>query len=224
MAKVNGAAVGGDVRGTLGGFVFGKGISGAIIRRKGTVIKRVEGEQDTRRAVWGYLARKWKLLTAVQRATWAVWAENHPRLDVFGNPFQMSAINAFVSCNAVAMQMGETVAVTAPVIDPVASMATFAAATGAGDAGDVDLSWTHNGVGLADDYMQIEIDPGHMGQAIAFTTSRYTFVSSTAGNLLLVAVAGLTEGLYYNFRARYVDEFGQVTAWLYADATPKLTV
>lgn len=220
MARVQNPLFSTNAKGKFGGLVYSVGIGGPMVRLKGRVVRRIEGQQDIRRATFGYLARKWKLLTDGQRDSWDDYAEEHPVDDGFGGTMILSGFNMWIKLQAIVLMNGDTPVMTSPVVDPAAGMASLTVVKGALVEGDIDLTWTHNGTGGAADWNLIEISPGHISPAIAFTTDRYTRVTPVAGNLLLATIDGLVVGKWYSVRVRYCDEFGQTTAWLYGKATP----
>ncbi|MBA7671628.1 hypothetical protein ES703_79788 [subsurface metagenome] len=107
---------------------------------------------------------------------------------------------------------------------PVSSILYLTAAEDGVMAGAVTLSWTELGTGLATDFWDIQIAGPFQSQGRKSVTARYAMITTVAGNILEKQLAGLDEGFWYWFRVRYVDEFGQVTAWHSGQATPKLTV
>ena len=137
----------------------------------------------------------------------------------------MSGINAFVSLNHVAIRLDDAAAfMTSPPTDEVpATIATLAAVTGVGSPGDVDLTITVTGTGEATDFIEFQVAGPFLSKGRVEIHSRYKFASSVAGNILIDTISDLNEGSWYWFRARYVDEFGQRTAWHVAQATPMLT-
>jgi hypothetical protein len=111
-----------------------------------------------------------------------------------------------------------------PVTDLQYSVTGFAAATGALLAGDIDLTWTIDNTGDADDFIEIGIAGPFDSAARQEVHNKFKYVDDVAGNVALVTVSDLVEGAYYWLRARYVGADGQVSAWQVSQATPKLTV
>lgn len=226
MAKVLNPLYSSDAKGSIGGLTFSSGPVGNIVKIKPGPVKRAEPYKQSNRARIAYLARQWGELEAAERTSWEAWAAEHPEPDGFGGTFIMSGINAFVKLNFNAMRLGAPGDMQSlPPEDPSpASLDTLTAATGVGAAGDIDLTWTHNGTGEADDYNEIQIAGPFQSQGRKIVFNHFHFIQTEAGNVLLDTISGLDEGMWYWVRVRYVDEFGQTTPYVYAQATPMLTV
>lgn len=100
-----------------------------------------------------------------------------------------------------------------PLAVPAAALASLVASDGVA-SGAIVLTWTFQGVGSADDFVEIWISPANMGENRAFEIQPMKFSTSKAGNLLTATIADLVPEAWYWFNVRYVDEFGQVTAWM----------
>jgi len=182
--------------------------------------------QASNRAILGYFARQWGYLSDAQRLAWKNWATSHPVQNSLGQTIVLSGINVYTKLNSIARRLGGTGVENAspPLADLDFSVNDFVAATGAANAGDVDLTWSVENTGDADDFVEIRIAGPFDSPARVEIHNRYRSESTVAGNIELVTVAGLTEGNWYWFGARYVGADGQVSAWQAAQATPKLTV
>jgi len=222
MAKVLSPLFSEQAKGSVGGLTFSRGPAGDIVKKKGGPVKRSEPYKQSNRARIGYLARKWGALDQSARDSWKAWAEEHPEPDGFGGTFIMSGINAFVKLNFNAMRLGapSDLMLVPPEDECPASLDTLTVATGSVAPGDIDLTWTHNGTGEADDYNEIQIAGPFISPGRKEVYNRFKYVQQVAGNILLDTIEGLDVGMWYWVRVRYVDEFGQVTAWLYGQATP----
>lgn len=222
MARVLNPLFSEDAKGSVGGLTFSKCSSGNIAKKKSKPVKRSEPYKQSNRSRIGFLARLYGLLTQGQRDSWKAWAEDHPEPDGFGGTFIMSGINAFIKLNFNAMRLQTPAAqYDSPPVEIVpASVNSLTASTGVGVAGDVDLVWTHNGVGEADDFNEIQIAGPFLSPGKKEVYSKFSFIQLTAGTLLLATVQGLDVGMWYWFRVRYVDDFGVVTAWQYSQAKP----
>lgn len=214
-----------EMRGSIGGVTFSKSYCGPIVKEKPYPVRRMRGFQPNRRSLVGFLSRRWGALTDAQRQEWKTWALNHPEPDKFGGTFIMSGINAFVKLNMVAMYLFGTAAylVTPPEDPPAASLYSLTVATGATNPGEIDLTWTHNGTGDANDKNEIRIAGPFQSPGLVEVHNQFKYLATVAGNLLTYTAASLVEGFWYWFQVRYVDQYGQVTAFLTGQATPKLT-
>jgi len=209
-------------KGSIGGMTFSKCNAGYVVKSKGGPTKRSEPHKQSNRARVGYLARSWAKLTEVMRAAWKAWAEEHPEPDGFGGTFIMSGINAYVKLNFNAMRMSDPSARQdlPPTEECPASINELFVVTGITLPGDIDLTWTHNGVGVATDFNEIQIAGPFLSPGRKEVYNRFAYVTQVGGDILLETVSDLNEGMYYWLRARYLDAFGQVSAWLYGQATP----
>lgn len=226
MAIVKDPLYSSDARGTIGGVTFSKSFAGNIAKIHPVPPRRARTTQPGNRHLLAWLARFWGELSDSARVSWKTWALNHPEPDKFGGTFIMSGINAFVKLNHTAMRIfGSSAQMTLPPADPpAASVATLAAVAGAVDPGDVDLTVTVTGSGSAEDKIEFQIAGPFQSPGLVEVFNQFRYVDSIVGNLLVDTISDLDEGFWYWFRARYVDEFGQVTPWIYAQATPKVTV
>jgi len=215
-----------DIRGSVGGLTFGinKGVMTA--KAKPNPVRRLRTTQPSNRSILGFLSRNWGELTSTQRGLWESYAEEHPRTNEMGQDFIMSGINAYTSLNHTIIRLfGYTAATDAPPTeDPIASVINFVAATGATDPGDVDLSWSHLGTPSSDDKVEIRIAGPFISEGKTEVDQKKVYHSEEDGNATSATIASLVEGQWYWFFIRYVDEYGQVTAWQVDQATPKLTV
>lgn len=226
MARVLNPLNSQDAKGSIGGITYTKSPAGNVAKKKSDPVRRSEPYKQSNRSRVGFLARAYGGLTQAQRNSWKDWAIDHPQPDGFGGTFIMSGINAFVKLNFNAMRMGGTSAweVLPPAAASPASIATFSAVTGATNAGDIDLTWTHNGTAEATDFNEIQIAGPFLSPGRKEVYSRFKYENAEPGTTLLRTVPNLDEDMYYWFRCRYIDEAGQVSAWLYSQATPKVTV
>ena len=89
-----------DIRGSVGGMVFSRETSGAMVRQK--IAKRrgsSRWEQQIRRMVAG-LGGRWKtVLTEGQRAEWEEWDKANPRENVYGERRTVGGANRYRQVN-----------------------------------------------------------------------------------------------------------------------------
>lgn len=225
MPVVQGPFMSVNARGSAFGLTASFTRGGITMKRKARPSTKYEPKLNRTRSLLGWLSRQWGELTTAQRDSWDAWAIDHPGTDKFGDPFIMSGFNAFVMLNHTACRLGTTTLfmVLPPEDPPASSVYSFSAVTGAVDPGTVDLSWTETGTGLAADYWEVQVAGPFQSQGRKSVESRFKNVTTVAGNVLLVTAGGYDEGMWYWFRVRYVDQFGQTTAWDVAQVTPKLT-
>ena len=214
-----------DARGSITGITFSNGPGGSQAKKKAKPARRRRTSQPRNRSILIILSRQWGSLTSQQRTDWITYAGNNPVPNKFGNDIILSGSNYFVKLNHTAVRLadGTAVVVTPPVTDPPAAVDTLTVATGATTPGDVDLTWTEFGVGIAADFYEIQVAGPFQSAGRESVDSKYKFNQTVAGNVLLVTVAGLVELMQYWFRVRYVGKDGQITNWHIGQATPKVT-
>lgn len=225
MAKVLNPLFSEDAKGSVAGLTFTHTSVGNVVKRKSKPVRRSEPYKQSNKARIGFLSRMWGALTQGERDSWKAWAQDHPQPDGFGGTFIMSGSNAFVSINFNVMRLGAPADMMRlpPVDECPASLDTLVATTGVGAAGDIDLDWTHNGVPAMGDFNEIQIAGPFLSPGRKEVYSRFRFILKPDGNHTDQTSGGLDEGMWYWHRVRYVDKYGQTSAWLYAQATPMLT-
>lgn len=104
-----------DARGKLGGQVFTKTRSGATVRQKVTPTNPQTTAQMKARTILTTLSQQWKDLTETDRRSWNSSVESFSRTNVFGDRYNPSGKNLFVSLNAKRLDLGLPVSLKAPV-------------------------------------------------------------------------------------------------------------
>jgi len=226
MAVVKNPFLSSDARGSLSGLTASFSRGGNTMRRKSKPSVHRQDRVQTNRSILGFISRQWSTLTKVKRDLWGAWAIEHPGTDRFGDPFIMSGINAYQMLNHKAIRVFGAAAYndSPPDTDPVSAVLVLTVATGAVDPGDIDLSWTELGAGIAADMWEIWVAGPFQSKGRVSVDNRYSYINGIAGNVLLSTVTGLAEGFWYWFQVRYLALDGQKTAWVTGQATPKLTV
>lgn len=211
-----------QARGSVEGVTYSvwRGLNTA--RRKGRPVRRTRTTQPNNRSILGYLSRKFSDLSLEQMTAWENWATNHPEQDKYGGTFILSAIQAFIKLNHTSKRLLATEDLDPPTEDPVATVEILNGVAGIAP-GDVDLTWTLAGTGAAADKNEIQIAGPFMSKGRRSIESRFRYLQSVAGNILLDTVSGLTEGMWYWFRVRYVALSGMTTNWVWVQAQPAVT-
>lgn len=226
MAKVLNPLLSLDAIGSVAGMTFTswKGIK--VLKAKPTPVRRLRYAQSNVRAILGFLSREWGEITAGERTLWEQYATVHPQPDGFGGTFIMSGLQTFIKLNHTAIRLGGAGALQdAPPADPpLASLLTWSVVSGAASNGDIDVSWAVEGNSSADDFIELRTAGPYGSVARKEVENQYKFKVTTAGNVLLTTVSGLVEDFWYWIRGRYVDKYGQTTAWFTGQATPKTGV
>lgn len=225
MAKVLSPLMSLDAKGRVGGLVYSiwRGIH--TVRTGPPPVARHVEEQPFNRALLGYLSRAWGLLSDAQRQLWRDYAVEHKYPDGFGGVFTLTGSQMYIALNHSAIRLGSTVSEQdePPVVDPPASLNSLTVVTGATNPGDIDLAWTHIGAPVITDFNEIWVSPPLGSEGKVNVDSRMRHYGHPAGNAVALTITGYVEGAWYWVKVRYIDIFGQKTAWLWGHATPKLT-
>lgn len=226
MALVKNPLMSVEARGTTAGVTFTSTYAGWVAKAKPHPSISIQGIRPRNRSIMGWLSRQWGLLTDAQRQSWRDWASDHPGTNKFGDPFIMQGMNAYIMLNHNVLRLfpGSTEYDLPPEDPPASSIKLLTAVSGATNPGDVDLTWTEFGAGTPGDGWEIQIAGPFQSQGRVEVYSRFAYTLKVAGDVLLATVDGLDQGFWYWFRVRFLDSFGQKTAWEYAQATPKVTV
>lgn len=100
MAKCKFGMMMTDARGKLGGHVFTKNKSGAVIRTKVTPSNPKTDAQAASRSALGVNSARWSNITEEQRNGWNSRALANPKTNIFGDTYFASGKNLFVGVNA----------------------------------------------------------------------------------------------------------------------------
>lgn len=114
MSKIKWGAVVVDGRGKLGGHVFSKTKSGAIMRTKVTPVNPQTSFQSAVRGRLGALSQGWGNLSEGQRATWITRAAETSKTNIFGDQYFPSGKNMYVGINSNLQNVGKAVVAVAP--------------------------------------------------------------------------------------------------------------
>lgn len=223
MAIVKDPFLSGKARGSIGGITATIGIGGPVMKTKPIPVRRVRSTQPRNRSILGFLSREWGTLTDVERQAWRDYAVDNPRTNPFGDSFIMSGINAYTSLNATILRLDGAGSENdlPPAAESPASIESFIATTAPIVVGRCDLDWTHYGSPALPDINEIQIAGPFQSQGKVEVLSKFAYLDQTNGITITAVANGLLVGFWYWFRVRYVDQYGQVTAWLYSQATPK---
>lgn len=226
MALVKNPLYSSDARGSVGGITFSRSFAGNVAKIKARPPRRARRTQPLNRSILSFLARAWGGLTDVQRDSWEQWALNHPEQDKFGGTFIMSGICAYEKLNHHALRLGGVGSNNSlpPTDPPAAEIATFTVSTGITNPGDIDIALTVNGTGDSSDFIEIQIAGPFQSKGRQEVFNQFRYVNDVAGDQVADTIDSLDEGFWYWLRGRYVSAEGQITPWMYGQATPMLTV
>lgn len=127
----------------------------------------------------------------------------------------MTGINGFTQLN-VRHMMSQSIATpydSPPVSDLAVGMMTLVAIDGIGP-GQITLNWTLLGTGLAGDKAEVGLSGPFTSPGVYDGSGSYAVQAYVAGNILTSVLTGLSPGAWYWFRVRYVQDDGQVSAYL----------
>lgn len=100
MAKFDTGAFAPDIRGSIGGITFTRGVGGIhVMKRKPIPSVSSTPRQTYVRSLLAYLAGLWRGLSDEQRGVWATFAGAHPVPDVFGTDRILPAYSYFIWLN-----------------------------------------------------------------------------------------------------------------------------
>lgn len=204
----------GQIIKSIAGITFTQnGNQGAAIRQRPKPPTQYVEAQTKNRARIGYLSRAWRDLTAAQKQLWKDYAATHPITDGFGDPLILSGSNWYTSLNTTALKNGDAAVLSPPAVAPAATLATLVPSDGVVD-GAIVLTWTVNGTGSASDLVEIQVSSALQGNGIQNYHGTWRSETPASGDAVTATVIGLGVDFYYYLRARYVDQYGQKTAWL----------
>lgn len=99
-----------QISGKVGGVVYSKNKGGSYVRNFKAPTNPNTTAQSTIRGYFAQLAARWSnVLTAAQRAAWALYAENIPVINRLGETIYMSALNMYIAANVLVLQAGGTI-------------------------------------------------------------------------------------------------------------------
>ena len=225
MARVLNPLMSGKAKGSIGGITFADWKGLPVVRRIPIPARRMRRTQPANRSLLGFLSREYGTLSNGDRLLWEQYALNHPQDDDFGGTFIMSGQNAYIMLNHTAIRLGliGKLQTSPPTDPPPATITGFVVETGETSPGDIDLVWAHAGSPVVTDWNEIRQAGPFQSPARQEVHSRFRFISKPTGEVSMLTISNLVEKTWYWFLIRYVDEFGQKTAWHTGQATPMLT-
>lgn len=102
--------------GSIGGMTAAKNRGGLYLRARAAVTNPQTAGQTLIRTMFSNVSTTWKTLTGAQRTAWENWATNSPRVNVFGNPYLMTGLQAYIALNTPRLQAGIDAVVTPPAL------------------------------------------------------------------------------------------------------------
>ena len=140
MAKVNFYHA--DIVGKVGGLVYQRGSSGAVLRTKGLSVDPFSPAQSLQRALCFGLQKAWgNALSQDQRDAWSNLAATTPVKDAFGNTVYLSGINWYLRVNTNVLRAGQARKDAAPVNLDVSSGTSLSVAAVVAGATEISVSF-----------------------------------------------------------------------------------
>lgn len=202
-------------RGSVGGMTATRSGVGAVMKHKARPPHRARPVQPRSRSILGWVARQYGSLTAAQRDEWEAYAQNHPQPDGFGGTFILTPEQAYIMLNVPSVHFQAAAGLhSSPPVDPPPASVTQIALTDGISSGEVVITVTLYGTGSANDNIQYMRAGPFQSPGRVEVHNRYRDRKATTGVVLTYTYEGLVPEMYYWFKARYIDQYGQVTNWI----------
>ena len=132
MVKVKFSGLITGMRGKINGSIFTANRYGDVLRNKAVPVNRQSQPHSVERASLANRSQEWREMTQGQRDAWIAATPDFSRIDVFGDPYDLSGINLYVSINRNRISVGVAVTAIAPAPQAVISLntLTLSASTG----------------------------------------------------------------------------------------------
>lgn len=213
MAKVIGPLQSTEARGGIGALIFNtwRGIS---------IVKSFTSPAQPRTArqlrIRGFLtsySQLWASRTTEERAAWDTWAADHPLSDWTGQPVRMTGHNAYVMCNVLLADMGQTAITDPPTTDAPAAVAGLALTP---SSDQISVAFTpYGGTGT-----QIDLwlyGPHSAGRKPKIERARHNVYGP--GETSPVVIDNLSPGVYTVFARGVAEASGLASLFNQATAT-----
>lgn len=193
MANVKYGVIVTEIKGSIGGTCFQGGNVGYVIRNKSYTARTNGSARQTVNYWLTQLAYTWRTLSSGNKAAWAAIAATWTFTDRFGNVYQGSAYQIYMSYNGLRLALYLTAVTTPNALVTPTDPGTMSAAISL--PSDYDFIWSN--VGGANDYITIFCSPpGSPG-------------STLTGKKLLHMDSWAMNGLYQvDFQTQYEAAFG----------------
>lgn len=130
----------GQASGRVGGAVFTRGSSGAVVRNGVIPTNKQTILQHHNRATLAQLARHWQRLTAAQRRAWVSWAKQNPTKNRLGRKIQITGAQAFTSTAFLLTLGGGAIIETPPTAPAPPALESLSLSADIG-AGNVEITF-----------------------------------------------------------------------------------
>lgn len=188
-----------DGRGKLGGHVFSKNRSGAIVRTKVTPINRNTAAQIAARNSLTTFTVAWKGLTAAQRSAWNSKVNDYKKTNIFGDNVNPSGKSLFMMLNLNLALVGVAMISVPPTPASVTAMTSITPSMAAG-AATASVAFTPTPVAAGNAFLLFAsagLSPG-----ISYCKSQYR----------KIAMIDAAAASPFNAKASYEAVFGAIPA------------
>lgn len=215
MAKIKWGMIVVDGRGKLGGQVFSKNKSGAIIRTKVTPANPRTAAQQMVRGILGSISAGWSALTAQAIAAWNSASADWARTNEFGDPVTLSGKSLYQALNQNLLLVGGSPVNLPPLkVDMPTSVLTAAAVNTTASSITLTGASTQTGFNIV-----VEATP-IVPEGMSNVTTKYrriyhapanTYVAADAYTALVDKFGTPTVGGKMFVRIKYIASNGQAS-------------
>ena len=225
MAKVLQPMGGVSVVGSVGGLKYGifRGVNYVSAKSSpGRRLRPLSGYASDNRSRFGWLASAWGLLSAVDRAQWDAYAQNHPQVNSQGVSFLLDGNQMHQKLNHVCCRFSGVAGYQSlpPLSDVVPRVDSLVAVPGAMTK-EIAVTITLAGTGLVGEYIEFQLAGPFESPGRRAVKSRFKYNTMIVGNLLVGVVTCIAANKYHWVRARYISAKGQCTNWVYYQSKSK---
>lgn len=213
-----------EMRGAVGGVAYTVWRGIGVAKRRSKPTPTWKSTQPFTRSILGWLSRHFGTISSAERELWQIWADEHPGIDAFGNPFIMTALNMYIKLNSLAMKAGGSTAVsdTPPLVNLDQTITNFVVSGGA-LPGEIDCDWLLPNGGDAGDFVQLLVRGPLASPALRKNPKEMDHHAFPVGTAITFSTDSLVEGTWYWFAGRYVGADGQTSNWHVGQETPTPT-
>ena len=208
MAKIK--SILGAMSGKLSGLVFSHNKGGPYVRSLHIPVNPGTIRQQGARNTLAGLAKRWGLITDVQRQAWKDYAATHPVIDRLGESVQLSGESMYCGRNAQAYAVGFSYIDDAPGILSPRAVAFSSAAVTAVNASTCTVAFAPTPTS-ANVKVELLLAPAmNIGQDKGIGTARHASNSavSAASGATFTLSPTMTPGKYHNVWVRQVADDG----------------
>lgn len=163
------------------------------------------------RSVLTSTMQQYSSLTSGQVTAFKVYASGKKRTDQVGKSYTMTSANAYAMLSIQSLLQGGSIISDPPTTTPPATVDTLPLAGGSPTAGSIKVAPTYRGTPADTDFVELSIAGPFKSPNRVATSSEYRISGWSDPTSTTTAISGLQSGAYYYIKARYNDQYGQVT-------------